>query len=348
MKSEYFANVLLAWHDQHGRKNLPWQQNITPYRVWVSEIMLQQTQVTVVISYYEKFIQKFPTVEKLACTKTDEVLHLWTGLGYYARARNLHKTAKIISEQFNGTFPDDLATLQSLPGIGRSTAGAILAIAYNKATPILDGNVKRVLTRYQAIKGWPNHAPLLNELWLLAEKYTPKHRSAQYTQAIMDLGATLCTRHNPACNHCPLQKTCKAHLQGCELEFPQLKSRPPLPIKNIKLLILYNSKGEILLEKRPPLGIWGGLWSLPECAFGEDIADHCQKYLACKVENLMTGKSFRHTFSHFHLNITPVSAKISHLQTRIMDSDHFLWYKLTDKQKVGLASPIKKLLVKYC
>ena len=224
-----FSKKLLTWWDKSGRKDLPWQKNINPYRVWVSEIMLQQTQVTTVIPYFEKFMTKFPNVQSLAMANVDQVLHLWTGLGYYARARNLHKTAIIICEQYSARFPCDIDTMQSLPGIGRSTAAAILSIANGAHHAILDGNVKRVLTRLHTVDGWPGENKVMQQLWQLAEQYTPKKRVADYTQAIMDLGATLCTRSKPTCEQCPAQNQCLSFLQSRQTEFPNKKPKKQSP-----------------------------------------------------------------------------------------------------------------------
>lgn len=344
MIPKYFSKTLLSWFDKYGRKNLPWQINITPYRVWVSEIMLQQTQVNTVTPYFIRFIERFPTLHILAIADLDEVLHYWTGLGYYARARNMHHTAKIIMEKFAGEFPKDLTLLQTLPGIGRSTAGAILAIASNMQTPILDGNVKRVLTRLHAIEGGPGSMATQNLLWQLAEKYTPQNCTREYTQAIMDLGATICTRAQPSCEICPFEKDCISHSQGNEKDYPTPKKRISLSSRETYFLIMRNSKDEIMLEKRPPQGIWGGLWSFPECPKNQNIVEWCTKNWRYRIDHIQHGESFRHTFSHFHLEITPVYAKIDGNVPRIMDSDRILWYKLEDTQKLGLAAPVKRLL----
>jgi A/G-specific adenine glycosylase len=234
-----FTQYVLAWFQQHGRKNLPWQHKISPYRVWVSEIMLQQTQVQTVIPYFKRFMQRFLRIADLANAAEDEVLHLWTGLGYYARARHLHKTAKIIQQQFKGKFPRDLATLQTLPGIGRSTAGAILAIAMHQPAAILDGNVKRVLSRVHAIAGWPGQPEVAAQLWQYAEQYTPQQLTAEYTQAMMDIGALICTRTKPQCTICPLQKICLAHQANNETAYPSKKPAKKLPIRALQALIFY-------------------------------------------------------------------------------------------------------------
>jgi len=254
-----FPQKVLAWFDQHGRKNLPWQQDINPYRVWVSEIMLQQTQVKTVIPYYEKFMTSFPDVQTLASADQDTVLKHWSGLGYYARARNMHKAAQMVCDDFAGVFPDNLESMQSLSGIGRSTAAAILSIASNQQEAILDGNVKRVLSRVFTVVGWPGKADVLKKFWVLAEQTTPKTRNADYTQAIMDLGATLCTRSKPRCEDCPLKTDCLAFQQGNQTEYPTKKPKKEMPEKHTVMLILQNDQQEVLMQKRPAVGIWGGL-----------------------------------------------------------------------------------------
>ena len=338
-----FSQQLLAWFDVAGRKDLPWQQDITPYRVWVSEIMLQQTQVTTVIDYYQRFMARFPTVQNLADAPTDDVLALWTGLGYYARARNLHKAAKLVCDEFGGEFPHDHELLQQLPGVGRSTAAAIYSIACNGRAPILDGNVKRVLTRYAAIDGWPALKHVESQLWDLAEELTPDKRVADYTQAIMDLGATLCTRSKPQCPSCPVQNNCQSFASNTQTSYPSKKPKKQIPTRQVHMLIIENNHGEILLEQRPDSGIWGGLWSFPEAANANEL-DH---YID---QNLSTNSSkqhwplMRHTFSHFHLDITPVHIHLHGEINTVMEAKPQLWYKGHPEQQVGLAAPVKKLL----
>ena len=252
-----FQRAILRWFDQHGRTNLPWQQNISPYRVWVSEIMLQQTQVTTVIPYFERFMDSFPTVQTLAAAPLDEVLHHWTGLGYYARARNMHKAAQVVCQQYKGNFPSTIDQLCDLPGIGRSTAGAISAIAFKIPATILDGNVKRVLARFSAIAGWPGKADVVQQLWLVAENFTPQERIADYTQAMMDLGATICTRASPSCHQCPLTDSCIAYAQGNQRAYPGKKPKKKLPVRSRYFLLIRNKQGEILLQQNPPAGLWG-------------------------------------------------------------------------------------------
>src|SRR5690606_34704110 len=253
-----FQRAVLGWYDQHGRKDLPWQQQITPYRVWVSEIMLQQTQVSTVIPYFERFMHRFPDVQALARAPVDDVLHHWTGLGYYARARNLHKAAQKVAQEFAGEFPADIDALTSLPGVGRSTAGAIASLAMNLRAPILDGNVKRVLARFYAIDGYPGERAVEQQLWHHAENLTPHTRLREYTQVMMDLGATLCTRSKPRCDDCPLQKSCRAFADNSMHLYPGRKAKKALPTRRTWMLLLEDAEGRVLLEQRPPAGLWGG------------------------------------------------------------------------------------------
>jgi len=337
---------IFEWFDRHGRKNLPWQQHISPYRVWVSEIMLQQTQVRTVIPYFERFMQTLPTVQSLAAASEDEVLHLWTGLGYYSRARNLQRTAQLICEQHGGEFPADVEQLSALPGIGRSTAGAIVSIAHRKRAAILDGNVKRVLARYHAVPGWPGASAVLKSLWDYAEAHTPEQRVADYTQAMMDLGATLCTRSKPACALCPLTEDCLSRAQGNPQDYPGKKPAKALPVKSTQMLIIAGSNGEILLEKRPPTGIWAGLWIFPQIEPGEDPIAFCQDRLQLDTTVMERWQAYRHTFSHYHLDIEPVRLQLQKAPRHALEADRHLWYDLRQPAAVGLAAPVKKLLDK--
>lgn len=340
-----FAERLLAWFDRCGRHDLPWQRDPTPYRVWVSEVMLQQTQVATVIPYYERFMGRFPDLEALANAPADEVLAYWSGLGYYSRARNLHRAAQLIRDQHAGHFPEDVETVMALPGIGRSTAGAILSLACRQCHPILDGNVKRVLSRFHAVEGWPGRREVEQRLWQLAAEHTPVNRTAAYTQAIMDLGASLCSRSRPACIECPVVGGCEAHKQGRIAEFPGRKPRKALPLKHTSMLLLQNDAGELLLERRPPSGIWGGLWSLPECPQDEDIAKWCRERLGLQVIEVGRCDPFKHTFSHFQLEITPVRGRATGTATTtIMEPGAPLWYKTQSFNQLGLPTPVKRLL----
>lgn len=338
-----FSQEILTWYDQFGRKNLPWRQEISPYRIWLSEIMLQQTQVTTVLPYFAKFIERFPRVQDLAMAHEDEVLRFWAGLGYYSRARNLHKTAKLIANHLQEEFPDTVAELEKLPGIGRSTAGAIAAIAFKKAAPILDGNVKRVLTRIAAIAGWPGETKVTEQLWLLAEKLLPEKRCDDYTQAMMDLGATICTRTQPKCDICPVKQYCLAHQQNKQTEFPTPKTKKIIPTKFITMLLIFNDQQQILLEKRPAIGIWGGLWSLPECEVTLDPTQWCYDQYGLKIKETLTLSKIKHTFSHFHLIITPIRFDCLKQSNKIMQPKPIEWHAL-DQSHLGLAAPVKKLL----
>ncbi|WP_460237626.1 A/G-specific adenine glycosylase [Aurantivibrio plasticivorans] len=346
MPTSKFSKAMLDWFDQHGRKHLPWQHDIDAYRVWLSEIMLQQTQVSTVIPYFERFMETFPTVQDLAAADIDQVLHLWTGLGYYARARNLHKCAKTVVEEYQGEFPNSVEDLSALPGIGRSTAGAICSIVWDLPTAILDGNVKRVLARHYAVPGWPGNTKVANQLWEIAESHTPQQRTGHYSQAMMDLGATLCTRSKPDCERCPVQTTCVAHQQGNPTDYPGKKPKKALPVKTVQMLMLQNPDGELLLEQRPAQGIWGGLYSFPEIASEESSLDACTDRFGEHVEQLETWDTYRHTFSHYHLDITPVLCTLSRTPSEIRNGDTLLWYNPQQPAAIGLATPVKKLISK--
>jgi A/G-specific adenine glycosylase len=343
MSPASFQQNVLSWFDLHGRKDLPWQKDITPYRVWLSEIMLQQTQVATVIPYFQAFIAKFPDEKNLAQASDDEVLQLWSGLGYYARARNLHKAARIICGQ--GRFPDTLDGLMALPGIGQSTAGAILSIAFNKSAPILDGNVKRVLARFKAIPGWTGNSQVNKHLWEISANLTPNARVGEYTQAMMDLGATVCTRSKPLCEKCPLNSDCMAYLTHRVADFPMPKIAKTLPVKQLIFLLLHNDN-QILLEKRPPSGIWGGLWSLPEFANEEEVLDWCYQN-NLQIQNQQLGNKQRHTFSHFHLDYTPLFIETSSPMNFVQEADRIIWHNIQQTNKIGLATPIKYLLQQH-
>lgn len=342
---EIFSRRLLAWYDKHGRHNLPWQQQPTPYRVWVSEVMLQQTQVVTVIPYYQRFMERFANVLALADGDEDEVLALWSGLGYYSRARNLHRAAQLVRDDHGGEFPMSLDEVVLLPGVGRSTAGAILAIANGQHHAILDGNVKRVLSRYHAVEGWPGKRDVEQRLWVRAIEHTPQHRTADYTQAIMDLGATLCTRSRPACEQCPMVEDCEAYEQGRVSEFPGKKPRKTLPTRGVVMPVVLNSRGEVLLEKRPPSGIWGGLWSLPEYADEEALSRWCSEEL-CVTSAPDVLASIKHTFSHYHLLIEPRQIHANEKAMRVADSGMRAWHPLSQLEQLGLPAPVRKLLNK--
>lgn len=341
MQHENFPVAVLAWFDRYGRTQLPWQKERTPYRVWISEIMLQQTQVVTVIPYFERFVARFPDVEALAEASLDEVIALWAGLGYYARARNLHRAARIIVEQHGGQLPASLEELSALPGIGRSTAGAILSLGSGIRAPILDGNVKRVLCRYHGIDGWPGNARTLARLWQLSETLTPSVRTADYNQAMMDLGATVCTRRKPACSACPVSLDCQAFQSGRTDAIPAPKPRQALPVRRCFMLALTNAQGALYLEKRPNAGVWGGLWSLPEFGREEDVYAWCAKqHIDCSDLERLPQR--RHTFSHYHLDFVPLVVRTSRDYCGIGESSLGSWF--IPDETIALPAPVLKLL----
>lgn len=346
MSTDSFSHELLAWFNRHGRKDLPWQINPTAYRVWISEIMLQQTQVATVIPYYQKFMARFPDVQTLAAAPLDAVLHHWSGLGYYARARNLHRAAGIVCRDHHGALPVEFAALAALPGIGRSTAGAILALGSGQRHAILDGNVKRVLSRVHAVAGWYGTAEVGKRLWELAERHTPSEDVAAYTQAIMDLGATLCTRHRPACARCPLQARCAALRSGTVADFPESKPRRALPVRATRVLLLRNAAGAVLLQRRPPVGIWGGLWSFPELPDDRDLQQWCRTQLHCHVQIIEEWPVLRHTFTHFHLDLLPLLARVEKFDRVAMEQADQVWYNNAQPDRIGLAAPVARLLAR--
>jgi A/G-specific adenine glycosylase len=342
---ESFAERLLGWFDRHGRKSLPWQENPTPYRVWVSEVMLQQTQVATVIPYYQRFMARFPDVESLAAAPLDEVLHLWTGLGYYARARNLLACAKVLVESHGGDFPSGVEAVTALPGIGRSTAGAILALSRGERHPILDGNAKRVLARTFGIDGDPASPAVLKALWSKADACTPEARAADYTQAIMDLGATVCTRARPVCTLCPMTDGCVAAREGRQSELPGKKRRRARPAREAVLLIAEageNALRAVFLERRPNAGIWGGLWSPPQFDSQSAALEWCRRELG-DSELTETLPAIEHGFTHFDLRLNPLRVRCRP-SLGVRESDDRLWYCLSSPPKVGLPQPIHRLL----
>lgn len=341
-----FSLRVLAWFDVHGRKSLPWQQNVSAYKTWVSEIMLQQTQVATVIPYFNRFIAHFPEVITLANAEQDTVLAYWSGLGYYSRARNLHKTAQIIRDRHNGIFPDEIESVIALPGIGKSTAGAILSLAYKQRHAILDGNVKRVLSRHQLLDGIPNQSATLKKQWAVAEKLTPQIDCDKYTQAMMDLGAMICTRTKPQCNDCPVQADCGAYQTDRIADYPNKRPKKILPEKKTTMLIITDGT-QVYLEKRPDKGIWGGLWSLPE--IDKEINEEADKktisaYLSAKERNAVTiGKiektehsgNYTHTFTHYRLQIQLLTVRVSSLTHG---------FSAANCQQMGLPTPVRKIL----
>ncbi|MGH8208834.1 MAG: A/G-specific adenine glycosylase [Steroidobacteraceae bacterium] len=342
------AVALIAWHARQGRHDLPWQSDRTPYRVWVSEIMLQQTQVTTVIPYYTRFMQRFPHVRALADAPMDDVLHLWTGLGYYARARNMHRSAVLVREEFGGEFPDTFEALASLPGIGRSTAGAILALSQGQRYPIMDGNVKRVLSRYFGIAGSAMQRVVSDRLWQLAEACTPRERVDIYTQAIMDLGATVCTRRKPLCAYCPLadmgplSESCVARLTGRQHELPSPRPARERRARKVFMLVAMREDGSVLLERRPESGVWGGLWCLPEFDTATVARSYMQSLQPVQGEPRALG-CIEHAFTHFDLLITPLLARCAG-SAGVMDGTQNVWYNIRAPARVGLPAPVKTLL----
>ena len=324
-----FQDILLAWSSQHGRHNLPWQKNPTPYSVLVSEIMLQQTQVATVIPYFERWITKLPTVQALADAHEDEVMALWQGLGYYSRARNLHKAAKFIVEYDGGEFPDDLAKLEEIPGVGRYTAGAIRSFAYNQYGPIVDGNVRRLFCRLFTIEGLPNSTPVNKLLWQLAEHYTPDSDSTvsnrAFAQALLDMGATLCTPKSPSCQRCPFSALCTAYQQNRIEEFPTPKPKKRIPVKQTEFSWQISNQ-KIFLVKRPAKGIWGGLWCLPEFDASQ-----------VREKESIIGQ-FRHTFTHYKLEAQVI---------QIASEEQGQWFELSQLDDIGLPQPIKKFILQY-
>ncbi|MBT8440907.1 MAG: A/G-specific adenine glycosylase [Gammaproteobacteria bacterium] len=338
------APALLSWWDAAGRKDLPWQNDPTPYRVWVSEIMLQQTQVTTVERYYDRFLTAFPDVVALAAAELDRVLHLWSGLGYYARARNLHRAATRVRDEFSGRVPETLDELIALPGIGRSTAGAILALSRDQRHPILDGNAKRVLARYFGVDGWTGSARNLKVLWQHADDCTPHERPAHYTQAIMDLGATVCTRSRPSCSSCPLANACRAHREGLTGQIPAPRPKRAKPQRHATLVVLVRDDGAVLLERRPDSGVWGGLWCFPETADVEGVEEWCRTRVGMSPVRIDVRPVVSHSFTHFDLDMTPVEARVDAAPLRLMDGDQWLWYNRNEPAAVGLAAPVARML----
>jgi A/G-specific adenine glycosylase len=337
-----FAERILAWYQQHGRKSLPWQQHKTPYRVWVSEIMLQQTQVATVIPYYERFMARFPDVVSLADAGQDEVLHHWTGLGYYARARNLHRAAQVIRDHYQGRFPERFEEVLGLPGIGRSTAGAVLSLSLGQHHGILDGNVKRVLSRWLAQEGWPGKKEVENALWQQVERLTPRAGVSQYNQAMMDIGATICTRSKPRCEQCPVRDDCRGLALGTPAAFPHGKPKKRVQPEKRASFLLLKCQQQILLVQRPPQGLWGGLYCFPEFRDQDELKSWLKHYPQAGEPRPLPG--FRHTFSHFHLDIEPWLVELPRLPAEVMAGDERLWYNLQQPASVGLAAATKKLL----
>ena len=339
-----FADQLLVWFDEHGRKNLPWQQNKTPYKVWISEIMLQQTQVATVIPYFERFMARFPTVQSLAAAPLDEVLGLWTGLGYYARARNMHKAARQIADEFNGELPNSVDGLIALPGIGESTAGAIVTLGHGGIATILDGNVKRVLARHREIEGWFGQGAVMRELWQAARAFTPETRTPDYTQAIMDLGALVCTKSTPHCDVCPVSEDCLARLNNRIADLPGKKPRNKIPTRTKLFLQCIDPEHRICLMKRPETGIWGGLWCFPEFDTQEAMSDWLTSQRLELQGNPKAELVVEHQFSHYRLHMLPYRCRTTSVEHRVAEADTRAWFTMDEAVKLGLPAPVLGML----
>ncbi|MCK9489774.1 MAG: A/G-specific adenine glycosylase [Xanthomonadales bacterium] len=340
-----FARRLLHWHRDHGRHDLPWQQPRSPYRVWLSEIMLQQTQVATVIPYFQRFVAELPDLPALARAPLDQVLALWSGLGYYSRARNLHAAARHCRQHHGGELPDDFEQLLALPGIGRSTAGAILAQAWGRRAAILDGNVKRLLCRSHGIEGWPGTSAVEKRLWQLSQALLPDDDLADYTQAVMDFGATVCSRHRPACGQCVLAADCLAQAHGMVEKLPTPRPRKTLPQRQANWLLLLDDRQRILLGRRPESGIWGGLWSLPEypdrSSLDSDLALRLAGDALPALEQL---PAVRHVFSHYVLIAQPWRGRLSRSAGTLADGDRHGWFASGELDRIGLPQPVRRLL----
>ncbi len=343
-----FAARLIAWHKHHGRHDLPWQQTRDPYRVWLSEIMLQQTQVGAVIPYYARFLARFATLAELAAAPVEDVMSLWSGLGYYARARNLHRCAQIVMREHGGRFPAQAEVIARLPGIGRSTANAIAVFCFGAREPILDGNVKRILCRTHGIEGFPGATAVDKQLWQLATALLPQHAgdAAVYIQAQMDLGATLCTRSKPACQKdaaaCPLARGCIARQTGRWTELPAARPRKTVPQRAVSVLVLRDGD-RILLERRPPSGIWGGLLSLPELPPDTDPDAYAAQTLGCAVSAFSALPTLRHSFTHFQLTLQPLLGA-ARLLPQAADSARYCWLAIDALADAALPTPIRSIL----
>ena len=343
-KTAGFAEALLGWFQVHGRHDLPWQLDKTAYRVWLSEVMLQQTQVATVIPYYQRFLKSFPTIASLANSDIDSVLQHWQGLGYYARARNLYRAANIICDQHDGQFPVDMNAVLDLPGIGRSTAAAILTFACEQSWPILDGNVKRVLARCFQVSGWYGQSATMQQLWQLSELLTPGQKTDDYNQAMMDLGATVCLKSKPTCENCPLTSHCQSYQQKTQEEYPQKKPRKIKPHKQT-LMLLHRYKDQVLLYRRPPTGIWGGLWSLPEVEGVDDIEDWQDRVLCSRRQTKSIAENvLRHQFTHFSLDISIAEITLETLPEKIADNEDMAFVAFNDLAEYGLPTPVRKIL----
>lgn len=343
MSHTEFSQKIIAWQQVHGRHQLPWQNTHDAYAIWVSEIMLQQTQVQAVIAYYQRFMQRFPDVQALAAAPQEEVMRYWSGLGYYSRARNLHDAAQKIVDEFAGQFPQQMPDILSLPGIGRSTAAAISAFAFEQQQAILDGNVKRIFARHFLIQGWPGQPKIEKQMWQLAEQLLPHQNIVAYTQGLMDLGATLCTRSKPRCIECPIQSSCQAYAQQMVAILPTSKPKKSLPQKHTVMLIVLDGD-EVLLEKRPPSGIWGGLWSLPEISAQEIPDQVLQTRFALQAQASEPLAEVPHSFTHYKLNIIPQPMHLSERAPQA-HAPQLLWLPLHEAVNAAIPTPVRKILL---
>jgi A/G-specific adenine glycosylase len=343
-----FAVRVIAWQRTHGRHDLPWQNTRDAYRIWLSEIMLQQTQVATVLPYFARFIAAFPTVDLLAAAPLSRVLECWSGLGYYRRAHHLHAAARFVVHQHGGRFPSDAATLATLPGIGRSTAAAIAAFAGGEHGAILDGNVKRVLARHRGIDGWPGAPAIQQQLWHAAGALLPdapvgeSNIIAAYTQGMMDIGATVCTRDRPRCGECPVNDDCIARRDARVDELPSPRPRRPLPQRAITMLLLERN-GEILLEQRPAFGIWGGLWSFPEMPVGDDIGAHLSTRFHATADSIERLPLRKHVFTHFALSMHPVRVRVARWPDGV-GMPGIAWFAAGSAIAAAVPAPVRKLL----
>lgn len=339
-----FSSRLIAWQKIHGRHDLPWQNTQDPYRIWVSEIMLQQTQVSAVIAYFTNFMVRFPTIQSLAAATQEEVLQHWSGLGYYARGRNLHKAAQTIVNEHDGKFPQDFETVQTLSGIGRSTAAAIVSFAFGQQQTILDGNVKRVLTRHFDIEGWPNTPKINKQLWTLADSLVPQDNMIAYTQGLMDLGATVCTRSKPRCTQCPLQESCKALALDKTHCLPTSKPKKTIPQKFTTMLIVYHGD-KVLLQKRPQSGIWAGLWSLPEIEMDKVASRVVEESFGLPNEPDEPLDIVKHVFTHYKLDITPQPLQVLNTTPTKNVATSYVWMSYQEAIHAAIPTPVRKILL---
>ena len=337
-----FATRLIAWQKKAGRHDLPWQNTTDPYRVWLSEIMLQQTQVATVIPYYQRFLERFPTLADLAAAAVEEVMPYWAGLGYYARARNLHACARAVVADHGGRFPTDPALIAELPGIGRSTANAIAAFCFAAPVPILDGNVKRVLARCYGIEGFPGLPKVEKQLWDLAHELLPQGEVGTYIQAQMDMGATLCTRSKPRCQACPLAEICVARRDDRQADLPQRKPKKAVPERSARYLVLVDEAGRVLLEQRPASGIWGGLLCLPELIEGESPEARCLALGVGEVAGWEELPALNHVFTHFKLTLLPLLSRVKSAGRLGDGSLQYLPIKALEQ--AALPAPIRRVL----